>query len=287
MDALEVFNEHRPLLFSVAYRMLGSGADAQDLVQESYLRWRSAPHASIESPKAYLMTLITRLAIDQLRSAQARREEYVGSWLPEPVVEAQLHEPAELAESLSMAFLLLLERLAPVERAVFLLKEIFDYDYHEIAEIVGKSEDNCRQIVVRSRKHLKEDRPRFDVARTEHQAIVQRFLAACQTGDMPALLALLKQDITLFSDGGGKVRAALNPIYGNDRVARFILGISGKELPDFSLQFTTVNAQPGVIFLLDGHVHSVMAMAIADGIIHAIYIVSNPDKLQMLERLRR
>jgi len=279
LDRLEVFNQHRPLLFSVAYRMLGTRADAEDLLQECYLRWSAAQAEAIESPKAYLVTTMTRLAIDQLRSARVKREEYVGPWLPEPVLDGQVEEPVELAESLSMAFLLLLERLSPVERAVFLLKEVFDYDYDEIAATVGKSAVHCRQMVARAKKHLKDQRPRFEVAKKEHDAIVQRFLAACGTGDLPGLLSMLKQDIVLYSDGGGKVRSALNPIHGADHVARFFLGVAKKAPPGLSVRLTRINAQPGVVLLLGHEVFSVLVLSIADGVIEEIYAVNNPDKL--------
>jgi RNA polymerase sigma-70 factor (ECF subfamily) len=279
MDTLAVFHRHRSTLFSVAYRMLGSRADAEDLLQECYLRWAAEPRDNVQSPKAFLVTLTTRLAIDQLRSARVRREQYVGPWLPEPLVGEPWEEPAEMAESLSMAFLVLLERLTPTERAVFLLKEVFDYDYDEIAKIVVKSAANCRQLVARARRHLREERPRFAPARKDHEAIVARFLEACHTGDLPGLLALLKHDVTLYTDGGGKVRAALRPIYGADKVARLLVGISGRAPEGMKIRFAPVNGQPGVLLLVDGKVYTVMVFTITDGTIDDIYVVGNPDKL--------
>jgi RNA polymerase sigma-70 factor, ECF subfamily len=283
MNQFDVFNQHRPLLFSVAYRMLGSRADAEDLLQESYLRWSSVQFETIASPKAYLVTMVTRMAIDQLRACQVKREEYVGSWLPEPMLEQQVEEPAELAESLSMAFLILLERLSPVERAAFILREIFDYGYEEIAEIVGKSSSNCRQIVVRARKHVRDQRPRFEVAKQEHETIVRRFLAACSKGDLPSLLSMLKQDIVLYSDGGGKARSALNPIRGADRVARFLAGVTAKAPAGLLVRLRRINAQPGVVLLVDKSVFGVLVLSITDEIIQEVYLVSNPDKLSELQ----
>ena len=229
--AVDVFNSHRPLLFSIAYRMLGSVTDAEDILQEAYLRWERASDEDVRSPQSYLTTIVTRLSIDQLRKEKSRRETYVGAWLPEPLMTSytpNLTGNIELAESLSVAFLLLLETLAPVERAVFLLREVFSYEYPEIARIVGKSESNCRQIVRRAQAHLRDRRPRFPVSYEHQEQLIRSFVQACTDGNMDGLVNLLTTDITFISDGGGKAQAALNPIYGVEKATRFILAITAK-----------------------------------------------------------
>jgi RNA polymerase sigma-70 factor (ECF subfamily) len=233
-DRFEAFDEHRNLLFSIAYRMLGSVADAEDLVQETFLRWQDAEPGEVKSPRAFLSTVITRLCINHLRSARVRREQYVGPWLPEPLLTARGADPegdARRAESLSMAFLVLLESLSPVERSVFLLREVFDYDYPEIAQVVGKSEVNCRQTLRRARQYVVERRPRFDPSPSQREQLTSQFLKASAEGDMQGLLALLAEDVALWSDGGGKASAALRPIWGADRVVRFMLGSLRKLVP--------------------------------------------------------
>ena len=219
------FEELRPRAFAIAYRMLGSVSEAEDVVQEAYLRLHRAEQEGerIESPRAYLSTVVTRLAIDQLRSARARRETYVGEWLPEPLLadpEADPARQAEVADSLSLAFLVLLESLSPEQRAVFLLREVFDYPYERIAEIVGKSEANVRQLAVRARRHVEERRTRFDASREQREQLADRFFAAAQEGDLPALEALLAEDVELHGDGGGKVPALARALFGRSRVAR-------------------------------------------------------------------
>ena len=236
MSRAEVFDRNRPLLFSIAYRMTGSVMDAEDAVQEAYLRWQRASDDEVRSPSAYLSRVVTRLSINRLRSARVRREQYVGPWLPEPVLGEQVQEigdQAELEDSLSMAFLVLLESLTPVERAVFVLREVFDYEYAEIASLVGKSEANCRQISHRARQSVAARRPRFESSPQQEERLLEGFLRASLSGDMEALLALLSEDVILYSDGGGKTQAALKPIYGADRVARFLSGILKKAPPDF------------------------------------------------------
>ena len=281
----EVFTRHRPLLFSIAYRMLGSVMDAEDMVQETYLRWQQASPDEVRSPKSYLSTVVTRLCIDQLRSAKAQREQYIGPWLPEPLITeetADMDEHLALADSLSMAFLVLLERLAPVERAVFLLREVFDYPYPEIARIVDKSEANCRQLVRRARQHVAEHRQRFHPSPEQMEQIAQRFLQAAASGDMQGLLDLLTEDVTLWSDGGGKVAAALNPIYGADKVARFFLGIAKKAPPKFSVRPARVNGGAGFI-LYDGmQPYGVITADTTEGKISGIRVVVNPDKLRRI-----
>jgi RNA polymerase sigma-70 factor (ECF subfamily) len=262
----------------MAYRMLGSVMDAEDVVQEAYLRWqRAAREEEVRSPKSYLAAVVTRLCIDQLRSARARREEYVGPWLPEPLPT----DRALLDESLSMAFLVLLESLNPTERAVFLLREVFDYDYREISQLVDKSEENCRQIARRARQSVAARRPRFESSPEQEERLMGRFLEACFGGDMDGLLALLSEDVTLWSDGGGKTRAALNPIYGADNVARFIWGILRKAPPGFAVRRASVNGRPGIIgYFEDGRPHSVVTFDVAEGSIRAIRLVVNPEKLR-------
>ncbi|MDQ5824227.1 MAG: RNA polymerase sigma-70 factor [Chloroflexota bacterium] len=292
MVSTEAFNEHRPLLFSLAYRMLGSVADAEDVVQEAFLRWHRATENSdeqaVRSPRSYLCTVVTRLCIDQLRSARVRREVYVGPWLPEPLVEQGTPDPTEeleLADSLSMAFLVLLESLSPEERAVFLLRQVFDYDYAEIARIVNKSEANCRQMVRRAQQRLAERRPRFNATPEQREQMTHTFMQTCTNGDMEGLLSLLTQDIVLYSDGGGKAKAATRPVYGADNVARFIFGVLSKVPPGFSAGVATVNGQPGIVCYVEGEPYTVLSLDVADGLIQGIYTVVNPDKLQHIPRM--
>src|SRR3712207_1369205 len=261
MARTEDFERYRSLLFSIAYRMLSSATDAEDIVQEAYLRWREAPEAEVRSPKSYLSAVVTRLSIDRLRSARAWREEYVGPWLPEPLVTQGAEEVAdsiELDESLSMAFLVLLESLNPVERAVFLLREVFNYDYGEISRIVERSEDNCRQIARRARQSVAARRPRFEHSPEQKERLTERFVEACMSGRMQGLVGLLSEEVTLWSDGGGKVPAAPYPIHGPERVARFLLGVLRTVPPGFSARPVRINGRPGVVGYVDGHPTSVV-----------------------------
>jgi RNA polymerase sigma-70 factor, ECF subfamily len=267
--------------------MVGSVSEAEDIVQEAFLRIHraEAEGAKIESPKAYLSAVVTRLSIDHLKSARVRREQYVGQWLPEPIVtddDAAAH--AETADSLSMAFLVLLESLTPVERAVFLLREVFDYDYAEIAKIVRRSEDNCRQLYVRARRHIDEGRPRFEASRERRDELAQRFFAAAQQGDTQALIDLLAADVVVYGDGGGKAPSWPHPIYGRERVAKLMVGaVAQAARVGASLQPTEINGQPGVLFLDDeGRIGAVMSVEVADGLIQTIRGVTNPDKLAHL-----
>lgn len=278
----------RPM-FSIAYRMLGRVADAEDVVQEAFLRLQHAIDQGVvvESPKAYLATVTTRLAIDHLRSAQVQRESYVGSWLPEPVIDEG--EPAaardvEMAESLSMAFLLVLETLSPVERAVFLLREVFDYRYDEISRIVQKSEENCRQIFTRAKRHVEAGKPRFEASREKRDELAQRFLAACQDGALEDLVHLLAADAVFYGDGGGKAAAVSQPIRGCDQVARLLRNIFAKgQSIGGRLQRTDVNGQPGAMFLdKQDRLVAVIELDIADGAVQSIRAVVNPDKLRHL-----
>jgi len=285
-DRLKVFHQHRPLLFSIAYRMLGSLADAEDMLQETFIRWQQTSDAEIQSPRAFLVTIISRLCINHLQSARAQREEYFGQWLPEPLATATSTDPtsaSRIDESLSMAFLVLLERLTPVERAVFLLREVFDYEYSEIAQIIGQNETNCRQILRRARQHIAQIRPRFDPSPQQRERLLQQFLEASSRGDMEGLLALLSSEIVLYSDGGGKAAAVPNPIYGPENVARFLFGALRKIVPNNLVRrVVQINAQPGIVGYLDGRPYSVLTLDVTDGHIRNIYIVSNPEKLERL-----
>ena len=286
----DIFTSTRPLLFSIAYRMLGSVTDAEDLVQDAFVRWLEADEAEVRAPRAYLATIVTRLAINQLQSARTKRETYVGPWLPEPLVTEHAPDPSqpiELAESLSMAFLLMLERLSPAERAVLLLHDVFDFDYSEIASILEKSEANCRQLLARAKKHIGEPRARFDVDRIQADRLLHRFIDATRAGDIDGLLGLLAEDITLWADGGGKVPgAALRPIHGADAVARFVVqrartgAAQGR-----TLRPTRINGQPGFIIYESGQPRAALVLEIRDGRIHELFAIANPDKLGALSQL--
>jgi RNA polymerase sigma-70 factor (ECF subfamily) len=291
MGAVEEFESLRPELFSLAYRMLGSVREAEDVVQEAFLRHRRALERGVEidSQKAYLSAVVTRLSIDELRSARARREVYVGQWLPEPLltdgdsaVDPAVH--AERADSLSLAFLALLERLTPVERAVFLLHDVFGYEYAEIAETVGKSEDNCRQLATRARRHVEAERPRFEASRQERDRLAGRFFAAVTDGDVDALVELLAADVVVYGDGGGKGPSWQRPIVGCDRVGRLFAGI-GRQLADYdvALQPREVNGQPGATVVdREGRIVNVFSLDVVDGVVQTIRSVINPDKLRHL-----
>jgi len=287
------YEELRPLLFSIAYRMIGSVSEAEDIVQEAFLRIHraEAEGTRIESPKAYLSAVTTRLSIDHLKSARVRREQYVGQWLPEPLLtddsapDAAAH--AETADSLSLAFLVLLESLTPVERAVFLLREVFDYGYDEIAGIVDRTEHNCRQLYVRARRHVDEGRPRFEASRKQRDELVERFFAAAERGDLAALEEMLAADVVVYGDGGGKAPSWPKPIYGRERVAKLIAGTL-KQVKEFgvTLRAAHINGQPGVVFLDDeDRIGAVMSVDVADGLVQTIRGVTNPDKLEHLGRV--
>jgi len=278
-----VFTEHRQYLLSLGYRMLGSMADAEDLVQETYLRWQDASADEIRSPRAFLTTILTRLALNHLDSARVRREQYVGPWLPEPIVTTAPPDPAELSESLTMAFLVLLESLSPLERAVFLLHEVFDYSHAEVAEITGSTEAACRQAFRRAKAAIAERRPRFKPSPSAAGQLTIRFLDAVQAGRIDDLLSMLHQNVVTYSDGGGQTRAALNPIYGADRVARFLIGIAHKA-GNLTRQSVLINGQPGFIGYIDGKPRTAMVLDIEDDRIRNVYIVVNPQKLQNLAK---
>ncbi len=272
------------MLFAIAYRMLGSVMDAEDLVQEAYLRWEDATETDVRSPRAYLTTIVTRLAINQLRAARTKRETYVGPWLPEPLVTEETRDTVELAESLSMAFLVLLERLAPVERAAFLLHEVFDFEYAEIARVLDKTEANCRQLVARARKRVGSPEARFQADPAQARRLVEKFTEASFAGDMDGLVAILAEDITLWGDGGGKVPgAALKPVRGAASVARFSLGVMERLVPkETVVRPTEINGQPGFVAYVSGRPLSALIFDIRDGRIRTIYAIGNPDKLQSL-----
>ena len=277
---MESHEDLRPYLFAIAYRMLGSVAEAEDVVQEAFLRYHESG-VEAESPKAYLATITTRLAIDQLRSARARREVYPGEWLPEPLVDDEAVGHAEMADSLSLAFLHVLEKLSPVERAVFLLREVFDYSYEEVARIVGKSTENSRQILVRAHRHIDEGRHRFDVSREERDEVARRFLAAWEGGDTDALIQVLAPDATVHGDGGGKAPSVRVPLVGAERVAKALIGW-GDQAREHGISHrpALVNGDPGVVFYdSDGRARWVAALEIAEGVVVAVRSVLNPDKL--------
>jgi RNA polymerase sigma-70 factor (TIGR02957 family) len=282
--------ELRPKAFAIAYRMLGSVSEAEDIVQEALLRLHRALESGdrIESHRAYLGTVVTRLAIDHLRSARVRRETYVGEWLPEPLVTSADEDPArhvEMADSLSLAFLVVLESLSPEQRAVFLLREVFDYPYEQIAEIVGKSEAATRQLAVRARRHVEERRPRFEASREQREELARRFLAATLDGDLEGLEALLAEDVVLHGDGGGKAPALARPLFGRRRVARTLAAWArqASRFGGVTVRPSEVNGQPGAEFLgPGGELISVMALDIAAGQIQAVRSIVNPDKLRHL-----
>ena len=277
---METHEELRPYLFAIAYRMLGSVADAEDVVQEAFLRYHAAD-VEPESPKAYLATITTRLAIDQLRSARAKREVYPGEWLPEPLAEEDAAQHAEMADSLSLAFLHLLEKLSPVERAVFLLREVFDYSHEDVARIVGKSPANSRQILARAHAHIDEDRRRFEVSRAEREEVARRFIEAWETGDTEGLVAVLAPDATLYGDGGGKARSIRQPLVGAVRVAKALIGWRPLAIEEgVTHRAAAVNGEPGIVYYWpDGRPAAVQELEIADGVVVAIRTVLNPDKL--------
>jgi RNA polymerase sigma-70 factor (ECF subfamily) len=284
----EVFEEYRPLLFSIAYRMLGAVMEAEDTLQEAFLRCQGKPIDEVDSPKSYLCSVVTRLCIDHLRSAQVQREEYVGPWLPEPLVTDSSATPQEavtLSESLSMAFLVVLESLSPVERAVFLLREVFEYDYAEIAGMVGKSEANCRQMISRARRHIAERRPRFDVSPTHQSRVVEKFMHTLNTGDVEGLMAVLDEDVTWWSDGGGMVGVAKKPIRGAEQVARFALNLARMAPEDTVTRPVEINGGPGFIVYVDGVPFNTLSFDIDEDRIVAIRAVVNPDKLRRLPTL--
>lgn len=281
---ITAFAEHRPLLFSIAYRMLGSSADAEDVLQDAYIRWQRAKATDVRSPKDYLSTTVTRLAVDHLRSARVRREVYVGPWLPEPLVGVDASDPlaaATLAESLSTAFLVLLERLTPTQRAAFLLREVFAFEYADVARILRSSEANARQLVQRARRQIAEGRPRFTSDARQADELSRRFLAACTTGDMQGLVSLLSDDAVAWADGGGNFAAARRPVTGTERVSRFVASVVAKWLASGDVAIEAVNGGVGLLFHAGGRLRAVMTVATDTivGRVQGVFIQVNPAKL--------
>jgi RNA polymerase sigma-70 factor (ECF subfamily) len=293
---MATFEEHRSLLTGVAYRILGSVADAEDVVQEAWLRWSGVDEATVADPKAYLVRVTSRLAIDRLRWAKSRRESYVGPWLPEPISTGpDVAEHAELADSVEMALLVVLETLSPLERAVFVLREAFDLPFSEIAEVIGRGEPATRQLARRARDHVQEKRPRFDVDRGERRRITERFIDASTNGDLEGLIDLLSSEVTLVSDGGGKARSPLRALTGVENVtrfltsittpegiARFMASIGVAEFEGLSYGVTSVNGAPAMVVASGERVIAVISLLIVDGKIDTIYLMANPEKITHL-----
>ncbi len=279
------FESHRDVLMGVAYRMLGSVSDAEDIVQDAWARWRDA--GQLDSPRGWLVRVVSRLCLDRLKSARVRREQYFGTWLPEPLVEAHAAPASdvELDDSVSIALLLVLEKLSPVERAGFLLHDVFGHDFSEIAGILEKSEPACRKLVSRARERVRAERPRFNASRAEHETLLQRFLAACRQGEIAPLLDLLGEDAALYSDGGGKASAVPKVLTDRAVIAKFFIGIlRNHEAAGREIRPTRFNGAPGVVFIEDGVVVSAITLDVRDGRIAAIYGHRNPDKLQAFTR---
>ncbi|MGY1742020.1 MULTISPECIES: RNA polymerase sigma factor SigJ [unclassified Blastococcus] len=289
---LPAFDAHRRLLFTVAYQMLGSVADAEDVVQDAWLRWSAADRSDVADPRAYLVRVTSRLALDRLRSARAQRETYVGPWLPEPLLTGTTPaaaappgpdpaEAAELGEQVSLALLVVLETLSPVERAVFVLREVFGLPWAEVAGALGRSEAAVRQLGHRAREHVQARRPRFDTDRGEARAVTERFLAAAVSGDVEALMAAMSPGVVLVSDGGGRVRAALRPIVGAEKVARFLgaVGPQGAHLPGLRVELVEVNGAPAVAAWTAEGPFMALQVVLADGLVDQVLYIANPDKL--------
>jgi RNA polymerase sigma-70 factor (ECF subfamily) len=285
----DVFQEHRPVLLGVAYRMLGRVADAEDVVQEAWLRWSAADRSEVRESRAYLVRVTTRLAIDRLRQVKARGETYVGPWLPEPYVTdfgdsvPDTAERAVLADTVSLAVLVVLESLSPLERAVFVLREAFGYPYADIAAMLDRAEPAVRQLAGRARRHVEERRPRYEVDPAQRRDLTERFLAAAGDGDLEGLMSLLAPDVRLVGDSGGKSKAPVRVLETADKVGRFVLGVAHKgAVPDLSFRFLELNGGPALLILSGAKPDSVLQLDVADGLIQSVYIVRNPDKLGSL-----
>jgi RNA polymerase sigma-70 factor (ECF subfamily) len=289
VEDLDLFEKYRPLMFSIAYRMLGSVSEAEDMLQNAYIRYHQIEASTVASPKAFLTTMVTRLCLNHLQTIRVQRESYLGPWLPEPLLtEDDPESPtsqAEKLESISMAFLVLLERLTPVERAVFLLREVFDYPYADIAAIVGKDEVSCRQILSRAKKFIAAQRPRFAPSTEHHHQLLQQFLDAVQEGDIAGLTQLLTSDVTLSTDGGGKVRgAATRVLHGPEAVAKFMIATTRRYIQMIStIEITEANGEPAIMIRIDGHLFTVISITIAQQHIVEIRAIGNPDKLRHIE----
>lgn len=279
------------MLFGMAYRMLGSASDAEDVLQDAYLRWQGQAGEEVRSARSFLTTIVVRLCIDQLRSARVRRTSYVGPWLPEPVATED-DDPArvaELADSLSLAFLVLLEELSPLERAAFLLREVFAYSYPEVAAMLGRSEGACRQLASRARRQIGDRRRRFDTDRQQGEQLAVRFVTACAGGDLDDLLGLLAADVVVWTDGGGKAKAAPRPVVGAPRAARFLINVAKTLSPSGTVRYASINGQAGVVIEDHGGPVSAVVLDVIEGLICGVRVVSNPDKLDALtvEKERR
>ncbi len=283
-DATEAFVAHRNLLFTVAYEMLGSAADAEDVLQETWLRWADVEVDEVRDPRAYLVRITTRLSLNRIRTMSRRRETYVGPWLPEPLLTSpDVAEDVELADSVSTAMLLVLETLTPTERAVFVLREVFDLPYDEIADAVDKTPAAVRQIAHRARSHVESRRPRESVGRRERDAVIERFLAAVATGDLQSLMDVLAPDVVLITDGGGVKQAALRPIHGAEKVVRWMVGVLTRDEGVASAVPTVVNGGVGLRLNLDDVLDTIATMRIDDGLVTGLYFVRNPDKLERVD----
>jgi RNA polymerase sigma-70 factor (ECF subfamily) len=282
-DSTTVFDQHRDLLFGVAYRVLGRAMDAEDVVQDAWLRWRDVDHAEVVDARAFLVRVVTRLAIDRLRSAQHRRETYVGPWLPEPILTSpDVADDVVQAESVSLAMLVVLETLSPLERAVFVLREAFSFSYAEIGEILDRNEDAVRQLARRARQHVQERRHRFDTDRATQQRVSQLFLAACMTGDLSALMAMLAPEVTLHADGGGLVRAPRRVIVGPDKVGRFLAAATKNGPQEPRIYLADINGQPAFVITSQDEIVTVLAVDIAGDKVTRVHLIANPEKLRAL-----
>ena len=293
-DSARIFDEHRALLISVAYRILGSVTDAEDTVQESWLRWSGVNPSDVRDPRAFLVRVTTRLAIDRLRRAKRRRESYIGPWLPEPILTGRdVAEDVALAESVSMAMLVVLETLSPLERAVFVLREAFGMPYAEIADVLGRKEEAVRQLAHRARDHVQERRSRFDADESEQRRVTERFLEATSTGNLEALMAVLSPGVTLVADGGGRALAPRRPVRGAEKVARFLLAVTTEErmarflrsvgrepiVADLRVSMAPVNGGPGILVVSGDKPISALVLDVSEGVVRTIHLVANPEKL--------
>jgi RNA polymerase sigma-70 factor (ECF subfamily) len=284
MNTENLFETYRSRLFGLAYKLLGSRSDAEDVVQDTWLRWRQTDRSAIRDAEAWLVTAATRLGIDRLRLARTERENYPGPWLPEPLTVDESPNPekqADVGSQVSLAFLSLLERLGPEERAAFLLKEIFDYDYAQVAELVGHTEANCRQMVHRARQRVQAERPRFEVEPDTHRRLLERFMYATQVGDRTAIMQLLHANATLISDGGGKVTATIRPLHGSDRIADLFWALSRRMGNELQTSIGSVNGEPALMRWYEGRLHSITTITIEGDRITQVLSVLNPDKLHV------
>jgi RNA polymerase sigma-70 factor (ECF subfamily) len=283
---MDSFEEYRPLLFSIAYRMLGSAVDAEDIVQDAYIRYQTHSVEEIRSPRAFLTTMVTRLCINFLQSARVQREQYLGPWLPEPIrTDADTmslipNKRVEIHETVSMAFLVVLEQLTPAERAVFLLREVFDYSYREIGDILEKDEAACRQLFSRARKHITDNKPRFNASEEKHRELLDKFMSVVMSGDLEPLMNMLVDDAVMWTDGGGQATAAIYPIYGRKNVARFVLGSTRLLKKDYQIEISQINDEPAVLIYQEGVISLLIFVGANDAKIESIRVIANPDKLQ-------